>query len=41
MVVNSILPLLSVWIGDDWILAFFKENVDLALKIEDVLIGPL
>jgi hypothetical protein len=41
MVVNSILPLLRVWIGDDWILASFEENVDLPLKIEDVLIGPL
>jgi hypothetical protein len=41
MVINSILPILRVWGGHDWILTSFKESDDFTVKISDVLIGPL
>ena len=41
MVVNRVLPLLRVHIGDDWVLASFEESADLSVEIQDVLVGPL
>ena len=40
MVVNRLLPRLVLWIGNDWVWAFLKEDANLAFKIDDVLIGP-
>jgi len=41
VIVNHLLPLLVVGIGDNWVLAGLKECEDFVMKIDDVLIGPL
>lgn len=35
------LPSLSIWLGDNWILATLDKKLELGLQIDDVLIGPL
>lgn len=40
MIINRFLPLLRIYIGNDWILASSEEAADLPTKIDDVLIGP-
>ena len=40
MIIDSILPFLSVRIGEDWVLAAFEKSDDLAVEITDVLVGP-
>ena len=40
MVVKRLLPELIIWMGDNWILPTLKENCDLAIEIDDVLVGP-
>ena len=41
VIVNRILPFLRVWIGNDWIFASFKEDSDFAIKVDDILVGPI
>ena len=40
MIVERILKLLVLCIGNDWIFACFEKAQDFAIKIDDVLIGP-
>jgi len=39
MVIESLLPLLRVHFGHDWILASFEESVHFSVKVDDVLVG--
>ena len=41
MIVNRLLPLFRLRIGEDWIIATFEESDDLSVEINDVLVGPL
>jgi hypothetical protein len=40
MVVHRFLPFLVVWMGENWIFAFFKESEDFSMQITDILVGP-
>lgn len=41
VIVKRLLPELVVWMGQDWVLAGFKECDDLSVQVDDVFVGPI
>lgn len=41
MIIGRCLPLLIIWIGENWVFAATEEADDLTVEIDDVLVGPL
>jgi hypothetical protein len=40
MVIERFLPSLSVWLGNNWVLAFSEESENLTMQVDDILVGP-
>jgi len=40
MIINRVLPALVLYVGNDWVFAFFEEGKNFVVEVQDILIGP-